>query len=141
MAEIRLTNDELRYMSIFEGFTGATVKDCIVDDDRVIFVVKNGEMGLAIGRGGENVEKVRKAIGKKIELVEYNDNVEEFVRNLLRPIDVRNVRIVNSKGKQTIYIEVHSKDKGLAIGKGGKNIKKIRTLVQRHYDMDNVVIE
>ncbi|RLG21041.1 NusA-like transcription termination signal-binding factor [Methanosarcinales archaeon] len=141
MAEIKLSTDELRYMSVFERITGVTAKDCIVDGERIIFVVSGGDMGLAIGRGGENVEKVRNTIGKKVEVVEYSDDVEEFVKNLLRPIAVRNVRVGKSKGKQTIYIEVHSKDKGLAIGKGGRNIKKMKLLVQRHYGIDGVVIE
>jgi len=31
-------------------------------------------------------------------------------------------------------------DKGMAIGKSGKNIAKTRLLMKRHFDLDNVVV-
>jgi len=52
--EIKLTSDQLRLMSLFQNVTGATARDCIEDEkqNRVIFVVNSGKMGLAIGKGG-----------------------------------------------------------------------------------------
>lgn len=47
------------------------VKDCIIDEDngKVPFVVKNGDMGLAIGKGGSTVTKVQKAVDKGLKLL------------------------------------------------------------------------
>ncbi|MHC1570308.1 MAG: NusA-like transcription termination signal-binding factor [Methermicoccaceae archaeon] len=143
MGEIRLTEDEMGHISLFEELTGAHAVDCLVDDevDRVVFVVKDGEMGLAIGRGGENIHKVRDALGKRIELVEFSEDAEQFVKNLLKPATVEGVEVVEKEERRIAYVEVKSDEKGLAIGKGGKNVQKARTLLQRHYDVDNVVIE
>ena len=54
---IRLTSREMRYIALFESITGANVKDCIIDDElnRIIFVVKQGDIGAAIGKGGKNI--------------------------------------------------------------------------------------
>jgi len=54
---IKLTTDQMRLMSLFQNVTGATARDCIEDEkqDRVIFVVNNGKMGLAIGKGGMHI--------------------------------------------------------------------------------------
>ena len=54
---IKFTANEIRYIALFENMTGAMVKDCIIDDEhgKVTFVVKNGDMGLAIGKGGSTV--------------------------------------------------------------------------------------
>ncbi|NIQ04573.1 MAG: hypothetical protein GWO20_02230, partial [Candidatus Korarchaeota archaeon] len=30
---IKLTSKEMRYIALFQSITGATVKDCILDDD------------------------------------------------------------------------------------------------------------
>ena len=51
---IKFSANEIRYIALFENMTGAMVKDCIIDDEhgKVTFVVKNGDMGLAIGKGG-----------------------------------------------------------------------------------------
>jgi len=36
---------------------------------------------------------------------------------------------------------VHPEDKGLAIGRGGRNISRARILAKRYFDIDNVIIE
>ena len=53
---IKFTSVEMRYIALFQSITGATVNDCIVDDDlnRIIFVVKEGSIGMAIGKKGKN---------------------------------------------------------------------------------------
>ncbi|MDF2767475.1 MAG: archaeal NusA family domain containing protein [Nitrososphaeraceae archaeon] len=59
--KIKLTSDELRLMSLFQSITSATARDCIFDErmDRVIFIVHKGHMGLAIGKGGSTIKKLR----------------------------------------------------------------------------------
>jgi N utilization substance protein A len=37
-------------------------------------------------------------------------------------------------------VNVEPKDKGIAIGKNGSNIKKIRFLANRYFQLDTVVI-
>ena len=48
---IKFTTTEMKYIALFESISGASVKDCIVDEEqgRVIFVVKKGDIGAAIG--------------------------------------------------------------------------------------------
>jgi N utilization substance protein A len=138
---IRLSTEGIRYLTIFESITGASVKDCVVDEDndKIIFVVKKGEMGLAIGRGGSNINRVKKLLGKKIEIVEHSDDVVEFLENIFKPIKVK-VSMTERNGKKVAIVNVDFKDKGLAIGKDGKNINKAKVLVSRHHDVDDVVI-
>ena len=143
MMEVKLTTDGIRYIALFERLTGAIARDCIVDEenDRIIFVVKNGDMGLAIGKNGNNINRVKKSIGKHIEIVEHSDDLNEFVANALQPVAVKKVQIVSKDCKRMAYVEVMSKDKGLAIGKNGRNILKAKVLVQRHYGLEDVVIQ
>ena len=49
---IKLSTDQMRMMSLFQNVTGAVARDCIEDEkqNRVIFVVNTGKMGLAIGK-------------------------------------------------------------------------------------------
>ena len=137
--EVKLSAESIRYLTLFESLTGASVKDCIVQDDKVIFVVKKGDMGIAIGRGGINVERARELIGKKIEIIEHSDDPAEFISNIFKPIDVK-VRIVERGGKRIAQISVSPQYKGLVIGKGGKNINKAKELARRHHDIDDIVV-
>jgi N utilization substance protein A len=143
MTEVKLTTEGIRYIALFESLTGAIARDCYVDDenDRVIFVVKNGDMGLAIGKNGNNINRVKKSIGKHIEIVEYSDEVDEFVANALQPVFVKKVQVVVKENRKLAYVEVMSKDRGIAIGKNGRNIQKAKVLGQRHYGIEDVIIK
>jgi N utilization substance protein A len=143
MTEVKLTTEGIRYIALFESLTGAIARDCYVDDenDRVIFVVKNGDMGLAIGKNGNNINRVKKSIGKHIEIVEYSDEVDEFVANALQPVFVKKVQVVVKENRKLAYVEVMSKDRGIAIGKNGRNIQKAKLLAQRHHGLADVIIQ
>ncbi len=58
--KIKLTSEEMKYMALFESTTGATTQDCVIDEKlgRIIFVAKPGDMGLAIGKGGKNINQL-----------------------------------------------------------------------------------
>ena len=137
---VKLSTESIRFLTLFESLTGASVKDCIVEDDRVIFVVKKGDMGLAIGKGGINIEKAKELIGKKIEVVEHSDDAVEFITNIFKPIRVT-AKLVDKDGKRVAVVAVNPQYKGLVIGKGGKNINKAKELVRRHHDIEDIVVK
>jgi N utilization substance protein A len=143
MTEVKLTTEGIRYIALFESLTRAVARDCYVDDenDRVIFVVKKGDMGLAIGKNGNNINRVKRSIGKHIEIVEFSGDVNEFIENALQPVSVKKVQVVSRENKKLAYVEVMSKDRGIAIGKNGRNIHKAKVLAQRHYGLDDVIIQ
>jgi len=140
---IKLTSLEMRYIALFQNITGATVKDCIVDSDlnRIIFVVKEGSIGMAIGKRGKNIHLLEKMTGKKHEVIEHSDNPAQFIKNALKPAKVDEVRITERMdGKTIAVISVNPKDKGVAIGKNGRNAERIRFLAKRYFQIQNVSI-
>jgi N utilization substance protein A len=143
MTEVKLTTEGIRYIALFESLTRAVARDCYIDDenDRVIFVVKKGDMGLAIGKNGNNINRVKRSIGKHIEIVEFSGDVDEFIANALQPVSVKKVQVVTKESKKLAFVEVPSKDRGIAIGKNGRNINKAKVLAQRHYGLEDVIIQ
>ena len=140
---IKLTGTEMRYIALFESITGASVKDCILDEDsnRAIFMVKEGHVGMAIGKGGKNIHLLEKMTSKKHEIIEYSDNPAQFIKNALKPAKVDEVRITERiDGKRIAVISVNPKDKGVAIGKNGRNAERIRFLAKRYFQIQNVSI-
>jgi len=139
---IRLKGDEMRLIALFESITGATSKDCLIDEenDRVILVTKKGEMGLAIGKAGRNINTLRKMTGRQIEVVEAAEEPEQLIRNSLAPARVKTVRITEKPDSKIAVIEVESRDKAIAIGKNGKTIDKTRLLAKRYFNIDHVII-
>ena len=140
---IKFTSHEMRYIALFQSITGATVKDCIVDEDlnRIIFVVKEGSIGMAIGKKGKNIHTLEKMTGKKHEVIEHSENPAQFIKNALKPAKVDEVRITERMdGKTIAVISVNPKDKGVAIGKNGRNAERIRFLAKRYFQIQNVSI-
>jgi N utilization substance protein A len=133
----------MRYIALFQSITGATVKDCIVDNDlnRIIFVVKEGSIGMAIGKRGKNIHTLERMTGKKHEVIEHSENPTQFIKNALKPAKVDEVRITERMdGKTIAVISVNPKDKGVAIGKNGRNAERIRFLAKRYFQIQNVSI-
>lgn len=143
MPAIKLASDEIRYIALFETLTGAQIRDCIIDDDnnRIIFIVNPGYAGIAIGKNGVNIKRIRKIIGKNIEIVEYADSIERFVKNALYPARVKLVKISTlPDGRKVASVAVDPIDKGFAIGKDGKNIQKVKLILKRYFDISNVMV-
>jgi N utilization substance protein A len=142
---VTLSDEARQYIALFEEETGATARDCVVMDDeddgdsdeRLVFLVKPGDMGRAIGSGGETVRKLEDRLGTDVVLVEDADTAEAFVANALAPAAVYNVTV--SEDDETVaYAEVDSADTGVAIGEDGRNIRAAEALAKRHYDIDDI---
>lgn len=143
MPEIKLTAEEMRYIALFQDLTRATVRDCIIDNDenRIIFLVKPGDMGLAIGRNGINIKRLKKLLGRNIEVVEHANTIEELAKNALAPARVLNVKVFQTpSGKKKVIVTVNPQDKGIAIGKAGRNVARARMILKRYFDIDSVIV-
>ncbi|QSG14706.1 NusA-like transcription termination signal-binding factor [Halapricum desulfuricans] len=136
---ITLSDEARQLIPIIEDETGATVRDCVIDEtfDRLLVLVKAGEMARAIGPGGETVRELESQLDRSIKFVEDGPAAEDVIASALAPAAVYNVTI--SENDDTVaYVEVDQEDTGVAIGKDGRNIDAARTLAKRHFDIDGV---
>ena len=141
---IKFSANEIRYIALFENMTGAMVKDCIIDDEngKVTFVVKNGDMGLAIGKGGSSVSKVQRAVDKGVEIIEMDDDPIQFIKNVLSPAKLQKVKVTQKEsGKRIATVTADNTKKRIAIGKNGINIERAKLLVNRQHNIDNIILK
>jgi len=140
---IKITPDQMRLMSLFQNVTGATARDCVEDEkqDRVIFVVNAGKMGLAIGKGGSHIKTLQNIIKRNIELVEYSDDPTVFLKNMLNSKLVSEVKI-NKRADGTLQaiVLVDPRKKGIVVGREGRNAEKARLLAKRYFEISSVLI-
>ncbi len=140
---IKLTTDQMRLMSLFQNVTGATARDCVEDEkqDRVIFVVNSGKMGLAIGKGGSHIKNLQNIVKKNVELVEYHDDPAKFLTNILNSKLISEVKInKRSDGTMQAIVLVDPRKKGIVVGREGRNAEKARLLARRYFDITSVLI-
>jgi N utilization substance protein A len=143
MPAVKLSQTEMQYITILQGIVNVTIKDCIVDeeDNKVVFVVSGGQAGLAIGKRGMNINKLKEMIAKDVEIIEHSSDPAKFIRNCFLPIIIREVSFLDRRNGKAATVEVDNKDKGRAIGRSGKNINKVKNLVLRQFDIVDVMIK
>jgi len=135
--KVTLSDEARQYMGLFDEETDVSPNDCLVEGDRVVFLIPAGEMADAIGPDGQTVQRVEEKIGRRVELVEDAETPEAFVENALAPAVVRGVTI-SQQGDTVAYVEVVDADRGVAIGANGQHIDTARRLARRQHDIDDI---
>jgi transcription termination/antitermination protein NusA len=80
-------------------------------------------VGACVGMKGTRVQAIiRELRGEKIDIVEWSDDVVQFVTNALSPAKVQRVTIVDVD-EMVMEVVVEDKQLSLAIGKKGQNVR------------------
>lgn len=79
-------------------------------------------VGSCVGQRGTRVQAVLDEIGlEKIDIVLWDEDVEQFIMNALSPAKTKQISISSKDNKATVYVD---KDNlSLAIGKNGQNVR------------------
>ena len=140
---IKLTTDQIRLISLFQNVTKTTARDCLDDEkqNKIIFVVNEGKMGLAIGKGGSNIKSLQNILKRNVELVEHFDDPIKFLKNILNPKFVNEVKLdTKQDGSSQAIVIVDQGKKGLVVGREGRNAEKARLFAKRYFDISSVQI-
>lgn len=132
---IVLNTETIRLLTLFEKMTNVQVIDCFMGDGVVYYVVEEGKIGLAIGKNGNSIKKVEKAVGKRVKVFEYSSNPAEFIQKIIP--QCKGVEIK----EDVIEIKVNKKDKGLVIGRGGEKIKIFKEILKRTHNIPEIKVK
>ena len=117
-------------MGIVREPNGRT-KIAVRSNDRDIDAV-----GACVGMRGMRVQSIVQELrGEKIDIVEYSEDPEVFIRNALSPAKVS--RIITNKEENHMTIIVADDQMSLAIGKKGQNVRLAAKLVKWKIDIKN----
>ncbi len=131
----KFDKEDIQAISLFEKETNVEVKDYIQDDESAYFLVEEGKAGLAIGKNGRNIKKIGRMLGKRIKVFEYEENNEKLVRNMI--LEANSVEI----NGDSATVDVDEDDRGRVIGANGSNIEKVRVLLRRNSDLQELKLK
>jgi N utilization substance protein A len=138
MARIKYDIDAMKFMSMFEGMTGAKLKDCIISENMVTFIVEDGEIAKAIGKKGINVRRLESSLKKRVKIAEFNDNLAKFIENIVYPAKVRTVK---QEDKIVTLTAADTRSRGLLIGRGASILRGYEAIVKRFFDIEEIKVE
>jgi transcription termination/antitermination protein NusA len=128
--KIKYDMETLQWMNLFEKVTKARIKDCFVHNEKIHFIVENGQLFKALGENKKNVTKLEDLLKKKVKVIEYSDDMLKFIVNVMAPlkcVDIKNdADIVTITGPD-------QKTKGLMIGARANNLRKFEGVVQKYF--------
>jgi len=97
-------------------------------------------IGTFVGGHGTRVQAVMNEIGdqEKIDIIAYDENNEQFIKNALSPADVSKVVIEEKSKRATVY--VNEDQQSIAIGRAGQNVRLASRLTGYEIDILQTVV-
>ncbi len=124
-------------MSFFESATKARLKDCFVDqNDLLVFVVEPTQYGLAVGKAGSNVKRIEASLKRKVKIVEFADDIVSFVAGLMQPSKAKDISVMDGIVNRT----PEPGSRGYLIGRAGKNLRNMESVIRRYFPIKEVKI-
>ncbi len=137
-----INTDILKHIALFETLTGAKVKDCFPDETAILYIVCENEAGKAIGRNGVNVKRLGSLAKKNVKVVEFSPLLEQFIRNLIYPLEVSAVRQEEEDGKVIVTLQpVDSRTRGYIIGHAAKTLRDFENVVKTYFPVDEIKVD
>ncbi|MFZ2126598.1 MAG: transcription termination factor NusA [Candidatus Microsaccharimonas sp.] len=93
-------------------------------------------VGTFVGGHGTRVQAVMNEVGdqEKIDIVTYDANIEQFIKNALSPAEISKVVINEADKRATVY--VNEDQQSIAIGRGGQNVRLASRLTGYELDIE-----
>lgn len=98
-------------------------------------------VGTFVGGHGSRVNAVMSEIGdqEKVDIIAWQDNSEEFIREALSPAEIAKVEI--NEAEKTAKVFVAEDQQSIAIGRGGQNVRLASRLTGYELDIETAVPE
>jgi len=95
-------------------------------------------VGTFVGGHGTRVQAVMNEIGnqEKIDIISYDENNEQFIKNALSPAEVAKVVIDEKAKRATVF--VNEDQQSIAIGRAGQNVRLASRLTGYEIDIEQV---
>lgn len=98
-------------------------------------------VGTFVGGHGTRVNAVMNEIGnqEKIDIVTYDDDNEQYIRNALSPAEIASIEI--NEETKTAKVFVSEDQQSIAIGRGGQNVRIASRLTGYELDIETAVAQ
>ncbi len=141
MKEITIDNKLMGYIALFERLSRTDVRECLENEDMVLFLVGEHKLGEMFKRNPNIMSELKEKINKHLLVAEVSRDLLSMVRNLYHRFGVKEIHITWKADQTEIVVSVEQNDVGKAIGKEGRNIKLFREALSRYFNIKSLSIK
>ncbi|MDD5432776.1 MAG: transcription termination factor NusA [Candidatus Omnitrophica bacterium] len=129
---------ELEVPEIYEGIVEIkSISRQPGDRTKISVCSKNDKVdsvGACVGMRGNRVRNIVNELqGEKIDIVRYNEDIKEYIKNALSPAEVSEIKLDKEKMKAEVIVA--DDQLSLAIGKHGQNVRLASKLIGWELDI------
>ncbi len=95
---------------------GVRTKVSVYSDNK-----KLDPVGACVGPSAHRISEIRKILGEKIDIIQYSDNLDEYIKNSLKPAQIKKININKRKKRVLVIIPDTKEQLGHALGKNESN--------------------
>lgn len=98
-------------------------------------------VGTFVGGHGTRVQAVMNEIGdqEKIDIVTFDENIDQFIKNALSPAEVAKVEIDEKEKRAKVFVA--EDQQSIAIGRGGQNVRLASRLTGYELDIEQATAQ
>lgn len=130
----------MRYINLFERFSGVSTSDCFVYNNILFFGVPKSKIFKAMGPRGKNVKDLSDVLRRRIKIVEMpagNDNgIKKFILDLIAPIEVNNIEV----GAGEVVICAPMQSRAMLIGRDRVRENELLEILKKSFGIEKVKI-
>lgn len=99
-------------------------------------------IGALVGQNGSRVQTVTSELsGERIDIIEWSDDMDDFIRQALSPAEILSVEITGEESERVATVQVAEEQFSLAIGRGGQNVRLAARLTGHKIDIEQIDAE
>ena len=130
----KLVFQDIQYINVFERVTKIRPSDCFNYGVYLVFLVPGEGLSRAIGQQGVNAKKLSSVMNRRIKIISYNGNNEDFVRSIISPVKFKEIKVENG----VVTIKAGPQSKALIIGKNSSRLKELKGILERYFKVEMI---
>ncbi len=129
----------MRYINLFEKFSGVSTSDCFVYNNTLFFGVPKAKLSRARGMKGQNVRNISEVLRRRVAIIEMpsgKKEIKKFILDLISPIEVNNIEV----GEKDVNIYAAMQSRAMLIGRDRIREKELLEILNKSFGIEKVKI-
>lgn len=126
--------------TLFISMMGVQPMDLFETEGKVSLLIRKDDFYKIKKVGLHKLRLISDRIGKDVEIVVYSEDLEECVKNLFRPAEIKRIKTRKQSGKKVLQVFVSPWEKGKALGRKSYKLHRAKAFLNRHFNIDKVRI-